>query len=193
MIDYNLIWIFHLNLCKKKASEWWTKAISSPEAKSSIGLTISLMYVIFQIWSWTSLKFKCLDLAQFTVRSLMSFILERFQWTKLTGKLRINMNSLPIWKFYKLLLTRQESKDMSKCRNWQRPNIKTIFNSFNGSKDIMISTVETEVKITMEIKEEEMLRLISVLPKRMSFLKVSTQVDRLLAIARQICQEKRLR
>jgi hypothetical protein len=82
---------------------------------------------------------------------------------------------------------------MSKCRNWQRPNIKTIFNSFNGSKDIMISIVETEVKITMEIKKEEMLRLISVLPKRMSFLKVSTQVDRLLAIARQICQEKRLR
>lgn len=57
----------------------------------------------------------------------------------------------------------------------------------------MISTVETEAKITMEIKEEEMLRLISVLPKRMSSLRVLMQVDRSLAIAKQICQEKKLR
>jgi len=62
------------------------------------------------------------------------------------------INSLTILKFSKMLSTKQVSKDMSKQKNFVKLSIKIIFNSFNGSKDIMISIAGTGVTITMHDK-----------------------------------------
>lgn len=79
------------------------------------------------------------------------------------------MNSSITWKFFKLLLTRLESKDTSMYKNSSNANTKTTCNLFNGLKDITISTVEVEAMIMIQDKEEEMLLSISALLIKMLF------------------------
>lgn len=71
------------------------------------------------------------------------------------------------WKFSKMLSTRQESKGILTSRNSPRPNIKTIFNSSNGSKDTTTWTAEVEAMTTILKREEEMWWWIWVLRIRM--------------------------
>lgn len=75
-------------------------------------------------------------------------------------------------KYYNLHLTKLELKDMWRLRNQREPNIKTIFNSFSGLKDITISTVEAEERVIKEIKREEVCLLILALLKKMLCQKV---------------------
>lgn len=75
-------------------------------------------------------------------------------------------------KYYNLHLTKLELKDMWRLRNQREPNIKTIFNSFSGLKDITISTVEAEERVIKEIKREEVCLLILALLKKMLYRKV---------------------
>lgn len=79
------------------------------------------------------------------------------------------MSSSITWKFFKLLLTRLESKDTSMYKNSSNANTKTTCNLFNGLKDITISTVEVEAMIMIQDKEEEMLLSISALLIKMLF------------------------
>lgn len=79
------------------------------------------------------------------------------------------MNSSITWKFFKLLLTRLESKDTLMYKNSSNANIRTTCNLSNGLKDITTSTVEVEVMIMIQDKEEETLLSISALLIKMLF------------------------
>lgn len=67
---------------------------------------------------------------------------------------------------------------MSKSKNWLRPNIKIIFNLFNGSKDTMITTVEIEVAPIRPQRGEAQLKLILALLKKILFPKHSIVEDK---------------
>lgn len=94
-------------------------------------------------------------------------------------------------KYYNLHLTKLELKDMWRLRNQREPNIKTIFNSFSGLKDITISTVEAEERVIKEIKREEVCLLILALLKKMLCQKVIMDQGKLSQKMRKLKISKR--
>lgn len=88
------------------------------------------------------------------------------------------MNSLATWKSFKLPLIKLESKDMSTSKSLSNVNIKTTFNSFNGSKDTTISTAEIGVNNMIQGKEEAMFLQTLVLLTKMSSRNPLTVVDK---------------
>jgi hypothetical protein len=61
---------------------------------------------------------------------------------------------------------RPGSKDTSKLRSYPSANTKITLNSYNGSKDITISTVEIGENNIMPFKGEEVLQLTLALLKK---------------------------
>ena len=75
----------------------------------------------------------------------------------------MTMNLSITSKYFNQPSKKQESKDMWKYKNFAKPNIKTILNSFNGSRDTTILTVEIEAKTITQGKDEAIVLLTSVL------------------------------
>ena len=127
----------------------------------------NLLNVHYNQFSLIWPKFNSLDLAQYIAKSSMWSILVKSAFPRSTGRQEMIMNSSTILKFSRTLLIKLESRGMWKCKNLLEPNIKIIWSSSSGSKDISTLIVEKEVITTNPMKEGGLQMLISLLLKKM--------------------------
>lgn len=93
-----------------------------------------------------------------TAKSSTSFIPEKSQLARSTGKQKTITNSSITSKYSSQLLKKLESKGMCKFKSSAKPSIKIILNSSNGLRDTTTWIVETGAEITMRGKEGEIVQ-----------------------------------